>query len=66
VTVDLFQFLREPRVQRSGLSQPHKRADDVHAHLHRARTVEDGRRHDGAVLGKCDGRVLAVRTTTRV
>lgn len=49
--------------RREGLSQSGEGADDVDAHLHRTRAVQDGRRHDGAVFGEGQG-LLAAPTPT--
>jgi len=44
--------------------QVHKCAHDVNAHLHCARAVQNGGRHDGAVLGEGVGQVFAVLAAT--
>ena len=47
------------------LPHPHEGADDIDAHGDGARAAEDGRGHDGAVLGEDPREILSMLTTTR-
>jgi hypothetical protein len=62
--VDLSEALKDGGVGDLVLAEFHESPNDVDAHGDCARTVEDGRRHKGAMLGEGVRRILAVPSAT--
>jgi len=47
------------------LPQLHESANYIHGYLRRSRTIENGGRHDGAMLGEGERQVLSVAAVTK-